>query len=56
MAKKKVFNPWKGGKVGSNEIFKMLVNFEYLFWVNNLALKFGKYVINLKMILHMIKN
>ena len=28
--KKKVFNPWEGGKVGNNEIFYMLVNFEYL--------------------------
>ena len=27
---KKVFNPWEGGKVGNNEIFYMLVNFEYL--------------------------
>ena len=29
--KKKDFNPWEGGKVGSSEIFYMLVNFEYLF-------------------------
>ena len=29
--KKKVFNPWEGGKVGSTKIFFMLVNFMYLF-------------------------
>ena len=29
--KRKVFNPWEGGKVGSTEIFDILVNFEYLF-------------------------
>ena len=53
MTKKKVFNLWEGGKVGTNEIFYMLVNFEIsLFLVNYLASKFGKYVINLKMILH----
>ena len=46
MAKKKVFNLWKGGKVDSSEIFYMLVNFEYLFLINHLASKFGKYVIN----------
>ena len=31
MAEKKVFNLWEGGKVGNNENFYMLVNFEYFF-------------------------
>ena len=52
MTKKKDLNLWEGGKVGNSEIFYMLVNFKILFWVKHLALKFGKYVTNLKMILH----
>ena len=40
--KKKVFNLWEGGKVGSNEIFYMLVNFEYLFLGKSFGLKLWK--------------
>ena len=37
--KKNVFNLWEGGKVGSTEIFYILVNFEYLFLGKSFGLK-----------------
>ena len=40
--KKKVFNLWKGGKVGSSEIFYMLVNFEYLFLSKSFGIKISQ--------------
>jgi len=51
---KKKFNFWKTVKIGSKEFFSlvyMLVDFEYLFLVNILALEFCACIFNKKMIL-----
>ena len=50
--KKRVFNPWEGGKVGNNEIFYMLVNFEYIFLDKSFGLKIWLICFNLEMIFH----
>ena len=40
--KRKVFNPWESGKVGSSEIFYILVNFEYLFLGKSFGLEISQ--------------
>jgi len=54
MVKKQFFSPWEGVKVGNSEIFSkqhMLVDCEYLFFIDLLALKFETYVINIENLL-----